>query len=378
MMAAIFISYAALIWLVFDKLRLIKLTLPIALLLAAVGPLFALYILVSMNNFHPSSNDARAFQRIVQIAPRISTPGRVLEIPAEPNTPMKQGDVIFRVDPAPFQFEVDRLEALLAATEQSIPQLKATLDQTSAAVAKATAQLNLARSEYDRQVELFEKDVIAEASLDRFIRNREAAEQAVAEAQAAEVRAREAFESNIGGENTAVAQVRQQLALAEYNLSETVVRAPCDGYATNMQLEPGVLVSAAAAVMPFVCERTERNKGVVVASFMQAPYLQIKTGDYAELVFPMHPGRVFSAKVIETIDVASEGQLSPSGLFPGIGQSSKARFAVRIRLDDDTLKLPAGAQGSAAVYTGNVQIAGVIRMALMRITSWTNYLFLTA
>ena len=378
MMAAIFITYAALIWLVFDKLRLFKLTLPIALVLAAVGPLFALYVLISMNNFHPSSSDARVFQRIVQITPRISTPGRVLEIAAQPNTPLKKGDILFHVDPAPFKFEVDRLKAALAATEQSVPQLKASLDQATAAVEKATAQLNRAQSEYERQRELFEKEVTSEASLERFVRNKEAAEQTVVGAKAAETRARQAFQSNIGDENTAVAQVRQQLAQAEYNLAEAVVRAPCDGYVTNLVLEPGTIISGAKSVMPFVCNRDERNRGVVVASFIQAPYLQISQGDYAEVVFPMYPGQVFPGRVITTIDVASEGQLSPTGLVPDSGRTPAARFAVRIRLDDDGLRLPAGAQGSAAVYTGNVQVAGIIRMALMRIASWTNYLFFTA
>jgi hypothetical protein len=83
--------------------------------------------------------------------------------------------------------------------------------------------------------------------------------------------------------------------------------------------------------------------------------------------------------VLTTIDIASEGQLTATGLFPGIGNPGNARFAVRIRLDNaNDLRLPAGTQGSAAVYTGNVQIAGVIRMALMRTTSWTNYLFFTS
>lgn len=63
MMAAIFLTYAAIIWLVFDKLRLIRLSLPLALALAAVGPVFAFYVIVSMNNFHPSSADARVLQR---------------------------------------------------------------------------------------------------------------------------------------------------------------------------------------------------------------------------------------------------------------------------------------------------------------------------
>ena len=204
------------------------------------------------------------------------------------------------------------------------------------------------------------------------------AQQAVAEAQAAERRARLAFESNIGDENTAVAQVRNQLAGARYNLDATAVRAPCDGYAANVQLAPGAIVSAQAAVMPFVCERDERNIGVVVATFMQGPFLHLQAGDYAEVVLPMYPGQVFAGKVLTVIDVASQGQLSVSGLFPGASDPGSARFAVRIKLDDgDNLRLPAGAQGSAAVYTGNVQIAGVIRMALMRMSSWTNYLFFT-
>lgn len=378
MMAAIFIIYAAIIWLVFDKLRLLRLSLPLALILAAIGPLFAFYILLSMNNYHPSSADARVFQRIVQVVPHITTPGRVEEVIAQPNTPMKKGEIMFRVDPQPFQYEVSRLEAALAAAEQGVPQLKSTLDQASATAEKANVQLNLARADFGRQTELFEKKVVARAALDRYRRNVETAEQVVAAAKAAEERARLAYQSNIGSDNTAVAQVKQQLAQAKYNLQESLVRAPCDGYITNLQLVPGAVVSAAASVMPFVCERDERNRGVVVASFMQGPYLQISPGDYAEVVFPMYPGRVFPGKVLTTIDIASEGQLTATGLFPGIGNPSNARFAVRIRLDDaEGLRLPAGTQGSAAVYTGTVQIAGIIRMAVMRAASWTNYLFFT-
>jgi multidrug resistance efflux pump len=379
MMAAIFIAYAALIWLVFDKLRLIRLSLPLALVLAAVGPLFAFFILVSMNNFHPSSSDARVFQRVVQIVPHISSPGRVQVIATQPNTPVKKGDVLFKIDPKPFQIEVNRLQAALAAAQQAVPQLKSSLDQAAAATEKATAQLNLARSDFERQQELFEKKVVAEAALDRFERNFQSAEQAVIGAKAAEERARQAYESNIGDENTTVAQVQQQLAQANYNLEESVVRAPCSGYVTNLQLETGAIVSASASVMPFVCDRDERNQGVVVASFMQAGFIHITPGDYAEVVFPMYPGEVFVGKVITAIDATSEGQLTATGLLPGTSTSGEARFPVRIHLDNSNdLRLPAGTQGIAAVYTGNVQVAGIIRMALMRLTSWTNYLFFTS
>lgn len=378
-MSVIFAIYAAIIWLVFAKLKLIRLSLPLAIALASVGPLFAFYVILSMNNHHPSSADARVFQRVVQITPHITVPGRVQSIAAQPNTPLKKGDVLFTVDPRPFQFEVNRLEAALAATAQSVPQLKAALDQASAGVERAEAQQNLAQANFDRQSELFRKGDIAQAALDRYQRDFEAAQQAVAGAKAAEQKAKLAYESNIGDENTAVAQARQQLEQAKYNFDEATVRAPCDGYITNLQLLPGTIVSAAASVMPFVCDRDESNRSVVVATFMQGPYLSIRPGAYAEVVFPMYPGRVFPGKVLTTIDLASEGQLTATGLFPGIEAPHNARFAVRIKLDDaDNLRLPAGTQGSAAVYSGTVQIAGVIRMAVMRANSWMNYLFFTA
>ncbi|MBR0742084.1 HlyD family secretion protein [Bradyrhizobium liaoningense] len=379
MMAAIFGGYAALIWLVFAKLRLIPLTLPIAIVLAAVGPLFAFYIILSMNNDHPSSTDARVFQRVVQITPHITVPGRVQNVVAQANTPLQKGDVLFTIDPRPFQFEVNRLEAAVAAATQSVPQLKAALDQASAGVEKAGAQLNLAQADFDRQNVLFTKGDIAQAALDRYQRNLEAAQQAVTGAKAVETKARLAYESNIGDENTTVAQARQQLDQARYNLDEATVRAPCDGYVTNLQLLPGTVVSAAASVMPFVCNRDDNNRGVVVATFMQGPYLAIKPGAYAEVVFPMYPGQVFPGKVLTTIDLASEGQLTATGLFPGIDAPHNARFAVRIKLDEaDDLRLPAGTQGSAAVFSGNVQIAGVIRMAVLRANSWLNFLFFTS
>jgi multidrug resistance efflux pump len=379
MMPAIFGTYAALIWLVFAKLKLIRLSLPLALVLAAVGPLFAFYLILSMNNHHPSSADARVFQKVVQITPHTTVPGRVQSVPAQPDTPMRKGDVLFTIDPRPFEFEVNRLEAAVAAAAQMVPQLKAAVEQASAAAERAEVQLNLAQANFDRQSELFKKGDIAEASLDKFQRNLEAAQQAVAGSRAVEQKARLAYQSNIGDENTAVAQARQQLEQAKYNLAEATIRAPCDGYVTNVQLLPGAVVSAAAAVMPFVCDRDEGNLGVVVASFMQGPYLSIKPGAYAEVVFPMYPGRVFPGKVLTTIDLASEGQLAVTGLFPGIETPHNARFAVRIKLDEgDDLRLPAGTQGSAAVYSGNVQIAGVIRMAVLRANSWMNYLFFTA
>jgi multidrug resistance efflux pump len=102
------------------------------------------------------------------------------------NAPLKQGDVLFRIDPKPYEYVVDQKKAALAEAEQNVRQFKASLDQAAAATERANAQFALAQRNYDRQSELFQKKVIAQATLDTFTRNLETARQSVTGAKAEE------------------------------------------------------------------------------------------------------------------------------------------------------------------------------------------------
>jgi multidrug resistance efflux pump len=369
----IFIIYTALIWLVFSRLRLLPFPLPVALFFASAGPIILFLILVAMNFYHPGTADVRMLQRVVQITPRISSPGRVAEVVVKPETRMAKGETLFRIDPVPFEFDVRRLEAALVASEQSVRELKTSLDQATAARARAKAQVDLAQQTYDRQKYLFDRRDVAQATVDTATRNLEAAEQAEAGSRAAEDRARLAYQSNIGDVNTSVVQAQQQLAAARTNLSETTVTAPCDGFVTNVNILPGAIVSAAASVMPFVCDQEDDLKGKLVATFDQASFLAVKPGEYAEVTFSMYPGQVFTGKVDSVIDITSGGTLAPSGALPTLGAPDKPRFAAVLKLDDPSLRLPAGAQGTGAVYTGKVQFAGMLRMGFVRTDAILNY-----
>lgn len=371
----IFLGYAALVWLIFVKLKLLRLSFAWAAVLAAAGPILLFFVLMAMNFYHPGTSDVQVLNRVVQVAARTSKPGRVENVVVEANTPLRKGDVLFEIDPAPFRFEVARLEASLAASQQSVPELQTALDQAAASRERAKAQLDLAQMTYDRQVDLFRQKVVAKATVDDATRNLEAARQAVAGAAAAEERARLQLESNIGGENTAVAQVRQQLAAAQNDLAETKVTAPCDGFVSNVNILPGDIVSPGVAVMPLVCDVRPEDRGKVVATFAQGTYLGVHPGDYAEVIFDMYPGKVFAANVVDTIDITSGGQITPSGVIPAItGATTKPRFAAVLKLENEDLRLPAGAKGSGAVYTGKVPFAGMFRMGLVRTNTIMNYL----
>lgn len=374
MLIALALSFIFLIWLVFDKLRLVKLTLPIAIILGAVAPSFIAVLLFSMAQYHPAAKDVMVLRRILEIRSLISVPGQVTEISVEPNKPVKKNTVLFKIDPAPLESEVKRQQAALASAEQTVRQFAAKVKQAAASVQKVRGQVDLARAEYNRQAELFSRKVIAQAALDRYFATLETAKESLKEAQAFEESALLTYQSTIGGVNTSVAQVRELLRQAEANLSYATVLAPCDGFATNVQILPGAVVSSATAVMAFVCDGADDRYRIVLASFTEGAYRNIHVGDYTEVVFRMYPGQVFSGRVKHTIDVSNEGQLRVAGLVPDLKVSTPTAFAVIIDLDDaQTLRLPAGSQASAAIFTGKMQPAGIFRMALLRAQAWLNY-----
>ena len=165
-----------------------KWTLPTAIL----GGIFMIgIILLVMNYNHPFSSNARIYFATTPILPDVK--GRVVEVPVQSNTLLKEGDVLFRIDPQPYQYVVDQKKALLAEAETSVKQLKSAYDQALANVEKVKTQVKLAQDEYDRQAYLFEKEVIAQATLDTATRNVDAAKQGLAGSEAAAESAKLAY-----------------------------------------------------------------------------------------------------------------------------------------------------------------------------------------
>ncbi len=176
--------------------------------------------------------------------------------------------------------------------------------------------------------------------------------------------------------NARIQQTVTQLQSAQYDLDQVDVVAPGNGYVTNLQLREGTLVGGAVgAVMSFVLEPDEVNRGVVVAAFNQKNYLRIKEGQYAEVALHGYPGEIFTGRVLNAIDISGAGQLSASGKIPSdLGGMNPVSFAVRIKLDHaDSIRLPGGSQAQVAVYTEDIQIAGIPIMFLIRTQSWVRY-----
>lgn len=328
-------------------------------------------LLLSMNYNHPFTTDGRLYFYTTPIVPTVK--GHVVEVAVKPNAALKAGDLLFRIDPRPYEYIVEQRRALLAEAEQNVKLLKASFDQALAAGERAEADLRLAQETYDRQSELLEKRVVAQAALDTAARDLVAARQTVSETRAGAERARLAFASEIGGVNTAVARLQADLEGAEFDLSETSVAAPTNGYVTQLFLRPGMTVGPSTPTMVFI----HSDDNIFGASFSQNTLQRVKAGDEAEIAFDGIPGRVFKGKVSIVSDAIAQGQVQAGGtlLNPEDRSRTIGRPITRIEIVDDlsSYQLPAGATAQVAVYTEHWRPVAIVRRILLRMKSWMNY-----
>ncbi len=355
-----------------------KWTLPTAVL----GGIFMIgALLLVMNYNHPFTSNARIYFVTTPIMADVK--GRVIEVPIKSNELLKQGDVLYRIDPKPYQFDVDQKRAALAEAEQNVGQLKAAFDSAQSTVAEATAQRDSAKQEFERFNEGNENArrsgnlaPFSEAQVDKRRQAALAAEGSLQAAVNKAEQARLAFQSQIGGENTQVAQLRAALADAEYNLELTTVRAPGPGFVAQLGLRPGMYVvpMPLRPVMVFV----HHDDRVLTAGFLQNSLQRVRAGDEAEVAFDGIPGRVFKGKVRQVLDAIATGELQAGGALRDMGERPQGGRAIAtIDIDEDmsAYNLPGGSAAQVAVYTHHAEELALLRKILLRMKGWENYVF---
>ena len=370
------LTYVAICYVIFKIFRI-----PVnqwSLSTAALGGIIGIALLLLIMNYnHPFTANARIYYATTPVLPGVR--GRVIDVPVQPEVPLKNGDVLFRIDPKPYEYVVDQKKAALAEAEQNVKQLKAALDTATAAVDRATAQLAAAEVDFERQAELLARKVVAQATYDISLRNRDAAKQTQVGAKAEEERARLAYTANVGGVNTAVARLTAELADANYDLEQTTMLAYGPGYVTQVVLRPGMFVGQTAARPVMVFVNTGPSDRPLVGAFQQNSLQRVKADDEAEVAFDAVPGRVFKAKVGRVLDAIGAGQVQATGALVDIGgPTGGGRALATIEVLDDTsqYQIPLGAAAQVAIYTEHFHHVALLRKILLRMRSWQNYVFL--
>ncbi|UPQ90210.1 HlyD family secretion protein [Vibrio sinaloensis] len=349
-----------------------KWTVPTAVLggVVLIGTLILL-----MNYNHPFTQIGNQVYSTTPIVSGVR--GRVIDVPVEPNTPLKQGDVLFTIDPIPYQAEVAKKRAQIKEASQGALGLESSYQEALAAQSKAIAERDKAQREFDRYQRGFDKGAFTEQQLDTRRQAYKAAESSVNVATAKVEQAQLALDSEIGGENTTVARLLEELRQAEFDLEQTVVRAPTDGFATQLALRPGVMAVPLplAPVMTFV----HSEELYYTAAFRQNSLQRLQPGYEAEFLFRALPGKVFKGEVVEIIPAIGESQFQARGALLGTAAlRTSGRVFVKLKITDDMTpyNLPLGTAVEVAVYSDKFTHVSVMRKVLIRMKSWQNYLYL--
>jgi multidrug resistance efflux pump len=244
---------------------------------------------------------------------------------------MQKGDVLFRIDPRPYQYRLDGLQASLR---------------------EGQSNRDLAKIELERNRKAARTSAVAASDVDT-------------------------WRARYEGALAQIENISSQIDDAKYDLEMTEVRAPADGYVIGLSLRPGQRVTnmPVRSWMAFVVSDATR----VLAGIQQYALRHVEPGQQAEVVFKLLPGQTFSATVESIAYLTPEGQLAPSGSVPlaPTGQQPPAPFGVVLKLDEDVPGLhhiPGGAVGSAAVYTKSVTPTHIIRRVMIRMDSFLNYI----
>lgn len=136
--------YSFFVWLIFFKFKWLPWNIVSQVIVVTLPIVGLVTLILLLNIFAPSSHDVRVINQVVPVVPRVT--GRVIEVPIEPNRPIKKGDVLFRIDPEPFQYELDTLVAKLAGDEASLAADEARLAAAEARVLAEQANITLAES----------------------------------------------------------------------------------------------------------------------------------------------------------------------------------------------------------------------------------------
>ncbi len=382
--------YAFFAWLIFFKFKWLPWNI-ISQVITITIPIIGLTILILVLNIvAPSSADVRVINYVVSVNPRVN--GIVTEVPIVPNRPIKKGDVLFKIDPTPYELDVKTYQAQLAQLKVQLVtaqantrnlqgQLKSAIGSREAVI----SQLKLAQLRAKQFKELADSGAGNRFDLEQAQTDIGNLEAQLASARASESQVREKLAAKTpDGDQDEVANIKAQIARAEaqlansrWSLDQTVYRAPANGTVVSMALRPGAMAVQFPAIpaMNFVEE-----ENWILAIYNQNEVRKIKPGQEAEIAFRMYPGRVVKAKVDSIMWATAQGQLPIGSMntVSGVAPIPPNSLAVRLLTDgkDKDIFLAAGARGAGAVYTDSGHAIQILRKVILRVGSKIDWLIL--
>jgi len=359
------------------KKNLLRYVLTGAVVLIAVVAVFVKYRAYVTN---PWTRDGQVRAQVIQVTPRVSAP--IINLPIRDNQFVKAGKVLFELDPRTFEadlaqsranleltrYEFDAMTPQVAAAEAGVLSAQASVVQAGASIAEADANIQKDKAEYARQQELLPKKATstrsvqkAKANYDVSVEKMKAAEAGLKAAKASLAQAKANLaeaRANLGipGEaNARLLLAEAEVRQAELNLEFTIVRAPVDGYVTNLTLRMGDQTVANSPALALV----DVNSYWVHGYFKENRIAHVKPGDHAVVTLMTYPDTPLEGRVESLGWGIAQSDGEPGyDLLPSISPTFEwirlaQRVPVRIHLTDvpDEIQLRVGTTCSVLVTT---------------------------
>jgi len=341
--------------------------------LAIIAVLVVYYVLAAQ--YTPFTTDAYVQAYVVQVAARVE--GQVVGTYVQENQAVKKGELLFEIDPRPFEYQVALLEAKRVDAVQQVAQLNSELAAAKAEDARLVAEEAFAKTVYEQEAAIYKQKATTDRKYVDAVQRYSAAQAARQRGIAQTHKVEQALAARIGEEHVLVVAVQAQLDEAQLNLEWTRIYAPANGYVTNVQLRVGAYAHVGVPVITFI----DGDQWWVVANFRENTLEHLRPGQPVGLTFNTFPGRVFPG-VVQTVGWGvDEGQGTPSGNLPAIQEPKNwirlaQRFQVRITPElPDGFPLRVGATASAVVYTQDGYWLNPVTRLWQRVVAEFDYLY---
>jgi membrane fusion protein, multidrug efflux system len=312
----------------------------LAIALVIITLLLLLYVIHLLDR-SPRTDDAYVYADTIDVVPEVS--GRIVELPVRDNQAVKQGDLLFRIDPRAYEDALVRGKASLVALDRQIELTQRTINaqqynaqSVRAAVDRSRAAATQATDTLRRMEPLLSQGFVSAEDVDRA---RTAQRATQAELSAAQLQAQQAAAA-VSGVDALVAQravVMAEISIAQLNLEYATVRAPFDGRVVSLKTSTGQYASVLKPIFTLI----DTRNWYVIANFRETELRNIVPGTRATVYLMSDTSRRFQGTVDSVgygISSDESGIALPGGL-PRIERTLNwvhvaQRFPVKIRVDD--------------------------------------------
>jgi multidrug resistance efflux pump len=315
---------------------------------------------------------------LAQIAAEVN--GEVIALRVQDNAFVKKGQVLFLIDPEPFQIALKTAEANLAVALQNAQVSELDINYAKADLEKQRTNLSTSRELGTIVLDLAKKNAVSETSAIRARSDMEISSVDVVRAQVELERAKGRLGES-GYDNAKVKQALAALEQAKLDLKNSTVIAPADGVITNLRLRPGQFVSRGAPLLSFIAG----GPRWITAAMRENQLGNINRGDRVLVAFDEQPGHLFEGTVDSVGWGVAQGGEAPNGQLPDLTAPSgwlrePQRFPVRVVLapvpKDEEVQPPdrSGAQANVVVFTGRNFVFNPLAHLWLRAVALVSYL----